>query len=720
MHKNLWTKEASDIPDSWTQSTTVPANGHAIKLYSMLGVPYDDAKWDEFINQLTWDELKTLTLDSGYKNPELDSINKPYIEDADGPGQLSGGWAWVCEVVIASTWNTELAEEQGNIVGNESMWLGRNGWYGPGANNHRNPLGGRNFEYYSQDGLQGGKIAAAVTKGATDMGCHVYMKHSFLNEQETTRQSTVTFVNERALRQIYARPFEISVKEGNLNGMMTSFNRIGIESSANYAVNVQMYSNEWGYDGMTITDAYDSGPASGWSSYEMSRGLITPLSNRMGQKAEDINATWDATARDGKGVLTIQVNGESKPTYTQWYWTRETAKRELFTTVNGSGMKNGIIISEMLYSTDVDVSIGDSVNAKIVNVAAANRAFGNGNYTVTVTGLPEGLRYDEARGAIVGTTTAAHMGTVSVTLNGGAGSEWISGSTSFTLYVHPFAALTVGLAVENKEYTADLTATFLTEDNFTPNLALTGDFNSWFALIGKYSGKAVTQGSGWSATTVGGEKVVFTLAEGATLPEGLTFNAETGTISGTPTKAGTYQFDVMMEYSQVQEGAGSWGLPGIRAISINETVTLTVLDHEPNAVEIINGTWWINGEDTGIRVQGNAGLDGIDGVDGADGVGVLSAVINGDGELVITLTNGNEINVGKVVGANGADGADGTNGTNGVDGINGINGTNGTNGKDGKDGGSGLAIAGLVLGALGLAAAGGAVAFVFVSKKKNG
>ncbi len=176
--------------------------------------------------------------------------NRKHGGAADG-----NGYAWACESVIGSTWNTELAYEQGKIVGNESIFLGVNGWYGPGLNIHRNPLSGRNFEYYSQDGVHGGCMAAAVIKGATDKGVHVYMKHAFLNDQETGRMGTTTFATEQAIREIYAKSFEIAVKEGNANGVMSSFNRIGtVWTGGDYRLMTEILREEWGFEGLVISD----------------------------------------------------------------------------------------------------------------------------------------------------------------------------------------------------------------------------------------------------------------------------------------------------------------------------------------------------------------------------------------------------------------------------------------------------------------------------------
>lgn len=148
-YENLWLKTAEDIPGNWTQGTgkiQEDTGRYAIELYDMAGVDYDDPQWDTFLNQLTLDEMLELVLDGGYHNVAIESIGKPYVQDLDGPSQLSNGWAWAGAPLIGQTWNLDLCYEMGEAIGNETMMLGINGWYGPGLNLHRNPLGGRNFE----------------------------------------------------------------------------------------------------------------------------------------------------------------------------------------------------------------------------------------------------------------------------------------------------------------------------------------------------------------------------------------------------------------------------------------------------------------------------------------------------------------------------------------------------------------------------------------------
>lgn len=167
-YKNVWTKEYSDLPAGWTQAATVGSN--RIQAYTLLGEPMyladgtENPKWTAFMNQFTYEELALHGESGSFSTPAQESVGLPKTKDGDGPAQMGSGWTWTCEVVIASTWNQELAYQQGLQNGYESMLQNMNGWYGPAANNHRNPLSGRNFEYYSQDGVQGGLMCAAIVK----------------------------------------------------------------------------------------------------------------------------------------------------------------------------------------------------------------------------------------------------------------------------------------------------------------------------------------------------------------------------------------------------------------------------------------------------------------------------------------------------------------------------------------------------------------------------
>lgn len=250
-------------------------NNKPVKLRNGNFVSYTNKNWDTIIDQLSVDELKKFCNLGAYKTNPLSAIGKPLTNDTDGPTgftnfmDTSGTYWDTCYycagVVMSSTWNTALIEELGEMVGNEGL-VGANGkgnnlpysgWYAPGVNIHRSPFGGRNFEYFSEDGILTGKIAAAEIKGCRSKGVYCYVKHFALNEQETHRSSngSGTWVTEQAMREIYLKPFEIAVKEGGAMAAMSSFNRIGAKwTGGDYRLLTEILRNEWGFKGMVITD----------------------------------------------------------------------------------------------------------------------------------------------------------------------------------------------------------------------------------------------------------------------------------------------------------------------------------------------------------------------------------------------------------------------------------------------------------------------------------
>ena len=238
---------------------------NGLKLADLTGKSYDDPQWEKLLDQLSFDDMAQMINLGGWRTAEITSVGKVGTSDCDGPAGLSNfmtgayGTAYPAEVLMAQTWNTELIEEMGTAMGQEYKDANNYGWYGPAMNTHRNAFAGRNFEYYSEDGVLAGKLASAEINGATTKGLYPYIKHFALNDQEGARCSyLLTYASEQAIREIYLKPFELCVKNypaGKPLAAMSAFNFIGNKpccENPNLLNNVLR--GEWGFVGMVETD----------------------------------------------------------------------------------------------------------------------------------------------------------------------------------------------------------------------------------------------------------------------------------------------------------------------------------------------------------------------------------------------------------------------------------------------------------------------------------
>lgn len=234
---------------------------------TLLGDPeqYDnDALWNPVLDQLTITEMQNLVLHGYTKTKALSSIGKPETLDLDGPNQIGSfvtsinGTTGFSSIVLAQTWNVELATSMGLAVASECAANSVNGWYGPAINLHRSPFGGRNYEYYSEDSFLSGIMSAKVVKAAKNGGVFCYLKHLCLYESESNRDGMYVWLTEQALRETYVKPFEICVKEGGASGIMTSYGRIGaVWTGGSEALLTKLVRTEWGFKGAIITDYAD-------------------------------------------------------------------------------------------------------------------------------------------------------------------------------------------------------------------------------------------------------------------------------------------------------------------------------------------------------------------------------------------------------------------------------------------------------------------------------
>lgn len=258
------------MPD---QAAKAPALA-PIQLIDMMGEDYDSEKWDDFMDQITVSDMVRMIENGNFQSPDILYVGKAATYESDGPvgfvnfmdltGAYYGTCSYASETVMASTWNLELLYEVGVSIGNEGIWgnakgdqMPYSGLYAPGANIHRSPFGGRNYEYFSEDGYLSGMLAASEISGAAEKGVYMYIKHFAVNDQETHRDQNgiAVWLTEQALREIYFKPFEKAVKIGKTTAVMSSFNRIGsVWAGGNYNLLTEVLRNEWGFRGTVICD----------------------------------------------------------------------------------------------------------------------------------------------------------------------------------------------------------------------------------------------------------------------------------------------------------------------------------------------------------------------------------------------------------------------------------------------------------------------------------
>lgn len=257
-------KNVDKLPEPQTEGEAPKIGVEYDEVITLQDVYEDETLWDAFLDQLTLDEMTYMVIDGGYNTRGVERLGIPHTWDNDGPSSIKGqnglvyddsGTAYPCATALACTWNVELAEEFGIGVGKEAKDMGTDVWYAPGANIHRNPRGGRNFEYYSEDPLLSGKMAAAVIRGCDTQNLVVTIKHFVMNDQESHREGVFTWADEQTMREIYLKAFEIPVKESDCKGVMSAFNRIGLNwCGASSALLNDVLRGEWGFEGFVVSD----------------------------------------------------------------------------------------------------------------------------------------------------------------------------------------------------------------------------------------------------------------------------------------------------------------------------------------------------------------------------------------------------------------------------------------------------------------------------------
>lgn len=248
------------------ENAVMPTTGakNGLELTDMRGLDYDDPQWESLLDQLTVGEMADLVAISGFSIPAAESVNMVSTINCDGPASINNNFTRVgsigfpSETMIACTWNKEMAYAFGEGIGKMADEMDVSGWYAPAMNIHRSAFGGRNFEYYSEDGVLSGIMAVNAINGANEYGVYAVIKHFALNDQEYNRQWMLcTWSNEQAIREIYLKPFEMSVKEAEAGAVMSSYNYIGTTyAGAKSELLNNILRDEWGFHGFVLTDAF--------------------------------------------------------------------------------------------------------------------------------------------------------------------------------------------------------------------------------------------------------------------------------------------------------------------------------------------------------------------------------------------------------------------------------------------------------------------------------
>lgn len=349
-------------------------NGH--QLIELRGLAYNDPLWDSLLDQITPEEYQNVITQSGYGNPAMDSVDKPFVTDQDAANGIASwmghgdGYSFQSSMMLAQTWNVDLATHLGELIANQSNMGGIqvHGWYAPAMNIHRLPSSGRNGEYYSEDGFLSGVVASASSRGAASRGMYTFVKHFVLNDQENHRGdregqfSMATWANEQSIREIYLKPFEMCISnspvemnylesDGNggyvnatteipaVNAVMTSFNRIGYTWAGGcYPLLTNVLRGEWGFNGFALTDNANTGVF--MDAYQMiEAGGDAKLTN------QPESARW-----------TFDKNNSA-----QYHYAREALHHILYAVANSKAM-NGLMpgveyVAPMTLATKIQIAI---------------------------------------------------------------------------------------------------------------------------------------------------------------------------------------------------------------------------------------------------------------------------------------------------------------------------------------------------------------------------
>ena len=538
-------------------------NPAPIQLKDMAGIPLDDERWDEFVSQLTVDQAYEM-MAATYQ------------------------FAFATEVLVACTWNKDIAYKQGNLIGTIGLWSHVRGTYAPAANLHRSPFSGRNFEYYSEDATLSGYMVANVVKGEREKGLVTFMKHFALNDQETNRDtnSIATWADEQTMRENYFKAFEWAVKDGGSNGAMSAFNRIGFDwCGASYELLTGLLRNEWGFEGVVITDAHGSGYGS-------------MNANQM------LRAGNDMSLDSGAGSIARVVNSDESNTATQLTALHNSMKNIFYTVLNSAAMNNGYEMENIAYNTPATTTFNVKAGSA-VNVSVADGAQGD-QYVIMLGSLPEGLEFDGKTGAITGTVAGDAEGTYTIqvakTQKGvGAGEQYIvsTGVTAGFGSVNGLQSFTFNV---EKVYQGEDFKVAYAGHNFVIDASIDEE-GATYALVNAsdFSGVTIDSATGAIRGNISASGT-YTLTVQATVGET------------------TYTYDITVAVADgIGEGVTIVNISKVSSEGNVDTYVITFSDNSQYTFTITNGTDGADGADGTNGTNGSNGTNGIDGEDGKDG-----------------------------------------------------------------------------------------------------
>lgn len=421
-------------------------NPAPIQLSDLKGLNYDDPKWDEFLNQFSVKQ-EVEQLITAFNFVPNKALGIPNSTHGDGPFGIQRAFDLIAylqpgdmmesdqlikfasQVALTASFNKELAHEYGVLNGDFGLWAKLTGWYSPGINIHRTPFSGRNNNYCSEDAVLTGKIVANVSRGCASKGMVTFLKHYALNDQETNRDTTgvATWADEQTIRQVYLKPFEMAVKEGESLGMMTSFNRVGFDwAGASYELLTGIARDEWGYAGIYITDAAGTTQASNY----MNANMMIRAGNDL--SLDGVPGQYKIDEDTGIPTLCTGISSTDKAnTATHLTALNDSVHRTLFTVLQTASMMNGHTMFPVDYNVsanDLETNFGEITNAdSLVRFEAktgsqaefdvTDKDLTDVKYVLYAGKLPEGLSLDQTTGIISGTVAdTVEPGTFRITI----------------------------------------------------------------------------------------------------------------------------------------------------------------------------------------------------------------------------------------------------------------------------------------------------------------